>query len=54
MGGECSRYEENTGAYRVLVGKPEGMRPLRRSMRRWENNIKNGSSRSGMMEHGLD
>jgi hypothetical protein len=28
------------GAYRVLVGKPEGKRPLGRSRLRWENNIK--------------
>jgi hypothetical protein len=28
------------GVYRVLVGKPEGKRPLRRPRRRWENNIK--------------
>jgi hypothetical protein len=27
------------GVYRVLVGKPEGKRPLERSRRRWENNI---------------
>jgi hypothetical protein len=26
--------------YRVLVGKPEGKRPLRRPKRRWEENIK--------------
>jgi len=26
--------------YRVLVGKPEGMRPLGRPRRRWEDNIK--------------
>jgi len=26
--------------YRVLVGKPEGKRPLRRPRRRWEDNIK--------------
>ena len=26
--------------YRVLVGKPEGKRPLGRPRRRWENNIK--------------
>ena len=25
---------------RVLVGKPEGKRPLRRPRRRWEDNIK--------------
>jgi hypothetical protein len=28
------------GVYRVLVGKPEGKRPLGRLRRRWENNIK--------------
>jgi hypothetical protein len=32
--------EEKRGAYRVLVGKPEGKRPLGRPSRRWENNIK--------------
>jgi hypothetical protein len=28
------------GVYRVLVGKPEGKRPLGRPSRRWEDNIK--------------
>ena len=28
------------GKYRVLVGKPEGKRPLGRPRRRWEDNIK--------------
>jgi len=28
------------GVYRVLVGKPEGKRPLGRTRRRWEDNIK--------------
>jgi hypothetical protein len=28
--------------YRVLVGKPEGKRPLGRPRRRWENNINVG------------
>jgi hypothetical protein len=27
-------------AYRILVGKPEGKRPLGRPRRRWQNNIK--------------
>jgi hypothetical protein len=27
-------------AYRVLVGKPEGRKPLRRSRSKWEDNIK--------------
>ena len=28
------------GVYRVLVGKPDGKRPLGRPRRRWEDNIK--------------
>jgi hypothetical protein len=32
--------EEWRGVYRVLVGKPEGKRPLGRSRHRWEDNIK--------------
>jgi hypothetical protein len=31
---------ERRGAYRALVGKPEGRRQLGRHRRRWENNIK--------------
>jgi hypothetical protein len=31
---------ERRGAYRALVGKPEGRRPLGRSRHRWEYNIK--------------
>jgi hypothetical protein len=31
---------EERGVHRVLVGKPEGKRPLGRSRRRWEDNIK--------------
>jgi len=31
---------ERRGLYRVLVGKPEGKRPLGRHKCRWENNIK--------------
>jgi hypothetical protein len=30
----------NRGAYRILVGKPEGKRPLARPRRRWVDNIK--------------
>jgi len=40
MGGVCSTYGERTGAYRVLVGKREGKRPLGRPRYGWENNIK--------------
>ena len=32
--------EEGRGVYKVLVGKPEGKRPLGRPKRRWEDNIK--------------
>jgi hypothetical protein len=28
------------GAYRILVGRPEGRRPLGRPRRRWDDNIK--------------
>jgi hypothetical protein len=31
---------ERRGAYRALVGKPEGRRPLGRPRRRWEGSIK--------------
>ena len=40
MGGLCSVYGGEEGVYSVLVGKPEGKRPLGRPRRRWENNIK--------------
>ena len=33
--------EQSRNTFRVLVGKPEGKRPLGRPRRRWENNIKN-------------
>jgi hypothetical protein len=32
--------EERRCVYRVLVGKPEGKRPLRRPRHRWEDSIK--------------
>jgi hypothetical protein len=32
--------EEERGVYRVLVGKPEGKRPLGRTRLRWEDNIR--------------
>jgi hypothetical protein len=39
MGGACSAYGEVRGVYRVLVGKPEGKRPVGRPRRRWEDNV---------------
>jgi hypothetical protein len=38
--GHVARMGERRGAYRALVGKPEGRRPLGRPRRRWEDNIK--------------
>ena len=35
-----ARMGEIGGVHRVLVGKPEGKRPLRRTRRRWDDNIK--------------
>ena len=35
-----ARMGEGRGVYRVLVGKPEGERPLGRPRRRWEDNIR--------------
>ena len=35
-----ARTEDGRGVHRVLVGKPEGKRPLGRPRRRWEDNIK--------------
>ena len=35
-----ARMMERRGAYKVLVGISEGKRPLGRTRRRWENNIK--------------
>ena len=35
-----ARMGERRGVHRVLVGKPEGKRPLGRPRRRWEDNIK--------------
>ena len=34
------RVGEGRGVHRVLVGKPEGKRPLGRPRRRWKDNVK--------------
>ena len=44
-----ARIGEGRGVYRVLVGKPEGKRPLGRPRHRWENNI-----RMDLQEVGLE
>jgi hypothetical protein len=38
--GHVARMGEGRGAHRVLVGRPEGKRPLGRPRSRWEDNIK--------------
>jgi hypothetical protein len=38
--GLVARMGKRRGAYRVLVRKPKGRRPLEMPRRRWENNIK--------------
>ena len=38
--GHVARMEEGRVVHKVLVGKPEGKRPLGRPRRRWEDNIK--------------
>jgi hypothetical protein len=40
--GHVARMGEVRSAYNILVGKPEGRRPLGRTRRRWEDNIKMG------------
>jgi hypothetical protein len=40
MGGTCGTNGEKWNVYRLLVGKPEGKRPLGRPRRRWIDNIK--------------
>jgi hypothetical protein len=38
--GHVARMGDGKGVYRVLVGRPEGKRPLGRPRRRWKDNIK--------------
>ena len=40
IGGASSTYGESRGAHRILMGKPEGKRPLWRLMPGWEYNTK--------------
>jgi hypothetical protein len=56
--GHVARMGVDRGVHRVLVGKPEGMRPLGRPRRRWEDNIKMdvevGGGRGDWMELAQD
>jgi hypothetical protein len=40
VGWVCETHGEGRGVYRVLVGRPEGKRPLGRPRRSWVDNIK--------------
>jgi hypothetical protein len=48
VGGTCGTLGEGRGVYKVLVGKPEGKRPLGSPSCRWEDNIKLGFSEIGI------
>jgi hypothetical protein len=48
MGGACSTNGEKKKVYRLLVGRPEGKRPLGRPRRRWIDNIKMGHLEMGL------
>jgi hypothetical protein len=37
--GHVARMGQGRGVYRVMVGRPEGKRPLGRPRRRWEDNL---------------
>ena len=51
--GHAERVGERRGAYRALVGKPDGRRPLKRPRRRWEDNIKMDLRETGWRGHRL-
>jgi len=40
IGGACSKYGGEGRVYRVLVGKPDGRKPLGRYRRGWKDNVK--------------
>jgi hypothetical protein len=45
--GHVARTEEDRNMYKVLVGKPEGKRPLGRPRRRWADGIRMGLKKNG-------
>jgi hypothetical protein len=47
MSGACSADGEERGMYRVLMGKPEGKRPLGRPRHRWDDNNKTNLQKVG-------
>jgi hypothetical protein len=49
--GHVAHVEEGRDVYRVLIGRPEGKRPLGRSRGRWEDNIKIDLRETGQLGH---
>jgi hypothetical protein len=49
MGRACRTNGEKMNAYMILVGNPEGKRPLGRPRRRWVDNIKMDLREDGMV-----
>jgi hypothetical protein len=52
--GHVARMGEKRNAYRILVGNPEGKRPLGRPRHRWVDNIKIDLKRDRMGRYGFD
>jgi hypothetical protein len=49
VGGTCGTHEDGRGVYRVLVGRPEGKKPLGRPRCRWHDNIKMDLRETGIV-----
>jgi hypothetical protein len=54
MGRACSTNGEERNTYKILVGKPEGKKPLGRPRRGWVDNIKMDLKRHRVKWCGLD
>jgi hypothetical protein len=54
MGKACSTKGQKRNAYGILVGKPEGKRPLGKPRRRWVDNIEMYLRETGWEWCGLD
>jgi hypothetical protein len=54
VGGACGTHGRVEKVYKVLVGKPEGKRPLGRPRRRWEDGIRMDLMEIGLGGCGLD
>jgi hypothetical protein len=52
--GHIARMGEKRNAYRILVGRPEGKKPLGRPRRRWVDSIELGFRETGIGWEGVD